>query len=248
MENKFKIVLAVPEYIKDSINVMAKLAVETTFEVTTESLSTAVMDPANVAMIIYKLHNAACVEYTITEQFKFKLNLNQLNDILKKAKKEDILIIQDSGNNIEVIMRASYDRKYKIPMIEIEEKETKAPVLDFKETLILDSKVFKDVIKNHEEISDSVKFIGGGEEFITESVNDLNQELKIPLKDIKIEKSENSTCKYSAEYLIKMVEGAKCADEVVIEFGKDWPLRLSYINYDKYELRFFLAPKVENEE
>ena len=53
--------------------------------------------------------------------------------------------------------------------------------------------------------------------------------------------------KYSIEYLKKMMAGSKLAEEVSIQFNKDYPLKLEYKTVDKVMLSFVLAPRVENE-
>jgi proliferating cell nuclear antigen PCNA len=248
MESKFKIVLAVPEYLKDCINVMAELTTEVDFEVTKDGLYTAFMDPANVAMAVYKLEPAACVEYAIEEPFKFAINIAQFDNILKKCKKDEILVLQDNGNKIEIQFRSDITKTYKIPILESESKEQKVPSIDFKEILTLDSKTFKELVAAHKEIADRIKFIGDKEVFVTESKNDLLEELTIPIKGetVHIANSEGLSCKYSVEYLEKIAKASKCSNRVVIEFGKDWPLRLTYTQNDKFKLTFFLAPMVED--
>ena len=42
-----------------------------------------------------------------------------------------------------------------------------------------------------------------------------------------------------------MINGSKIADEVVINFNKDYPLKLDYKSVDKVLLSFILAPRVE---
>ena len=53
--------------------------------------------------------------------------------------------------------------------------------------------------------------------------------------------------KYSIEYLKKMINGSKIADEMTIRFNKDYPLKLEYKALDKVMLSFILAPRVEND-
>jgi len=53
--------------------------------------------------------------------------------------------------------------------------------------------------------------------------------------------------KYSVEYLKKIISSSKLADEVVINFNKDYPLKLDYATIDKVSLSFILAPRVEND-
>ena len=44
-----------------------------------------------------------------------------------------------------------------------------------------------------------------------------------------------------------MINGSKLSDEVVIQFNKDYPLKLEYKSVDKVMLSFILAPRVEND-
>jgi hypothetical protein len=53
--------------------------------------------------------------------------------------------------------------------------------------------------------------------------------------------------RYSIEYLKKMIQAAKLAEKVSIEFSKDYPLKLSFKVIDKLSLEFILAPRVEND-
>jgi hypothetical protein len=92
-------------------------------------------------------------------------------------------------------------------------------------------------------------FKGSKHCFFTSSGGDLNK-LNIDIEandETYVQHSEDSVCKYSSEYLEKFVPAAKCADRVVIEFGKDYPSSYTYTQRDKFSLRFVLAPKVDND-
>ena len=64
---------------------------------------------------------------------------------------------------------------------------------------------------------------------------------------IVVDDKNSYKAKYSIEYLKKMISGGKLADEVTVQFSKDYPLKLEYIAIDKLRLAFILAPRVENE-
>ena len=53
--------------------------------------------------------------------------------------------------------------------------------------------------------------------------------------------------KYSVEYLKKIIKGSKLAENVVIQFDKDYPLKIDYIVKDKLSLSTILAPRVSND-
>jgi hypothetical protein len=44
-----------------------------------------------------------------------------------------------------------------------------------------------------------------------------------------------------------MMAAGKIADDVTIQFNKDYPLKLEYKAVDKIFLSFILAPRVEND-
>jgi hypothetical protein len=44
-----------------------------------------------------------------------------------------------------------------------------------------------------------------------------------------------------------MIQGAKLADKAVVQFSKDYPLKLDYTVKDKMQLAFILAPRVDND-
>jgi len=46
------------------------------------------------------------------------------------------------------------------------------------------------------------------------------------------------------EYLKKMTKASKLADEVVIKWSKDYPMRLEFLMVDKVSLGFVLAPRI----
>ena len=51
--------------------------------------------------------------------------------------------------------------------------------------------------------------------------------------------------KQAIDYLKKMAKGSKLADSAILEFGKEYPLRLEYVLVDKLKLSFILAPRVD---
>jgi DNA polymerase III sliding clamp (beta) subunit (PCNA family) len=65
----------------------------------------------------------------------------------------------------------------------------------------------------------------------------------LPDETTAIEAAEEMKSKYSIEYLKKMIQGAKLADKAVVQFSKDYPLKLDYTVKDKMQLanEFFFA-------
>ena len=110
METKkaFKMSLAQPELMRDSIKVLPGLLNEARLHISNDGLKITEMDPANVAMAIWHLLPSSCLEYELEEEksllpenaqtgirhykeITIGINLENFLNILKNAKKSDII-------------------------------------------------------------------------------------------------------------------------------------------------------------
>ena len=62
-----RLVLADPALLKDSISVISDLVSEARFKVSRDGLELTAMDPANVAMVVFKLLSSSFTEYELAE-------------------------------------------------------------------------------------------------------------------------------------------------------------------------------------
>ena len=247
---KFKISLAEIDCLKDSINILNDIFVEPVFSIKKDRIELVAMDPANVAMVIWKLLSSACIEYDVKEEFKFSIHLSSLISVLKNAKKTDIIVLTNADDNcIGIHLKGISLREYTIPIIDYEEKQQKIPDLQFKTKIKMQSSLFFDQIKEIDTVSESVIFNVYNNIFEIKGESDLSK-VKIVNKEsdeINIETKENFDTKYSVEYLLKIIKCKKISDEVTLEFNKEYPLKASYKLVDKISFEWILAPRVTND-
>lgn len=247
-----KLSLADPKYLKDSISIISELVNEARFKIASDGIELVAMDPANVAMVIFKLLSSAFVEYDVKKETEIAINLSNLKQVLKRAKSNDVLTLELSEDNkLNIELKSNTKRTFSLSIIELEEKEQKIPDLKFPITVNTSSAILNDAIQDVDIVAESVSFIADGNNFIIEASGDLNK-ANIEIKEDKETKIISDTkdkvkAKYSIEYLKKMIDGSKIADKVKIQFNKDYPLKLDYTAVDKVMLSFILAPRVENE-
>ncbi len=89
-----KLTLAEPRYLKDSISIISELVNEGTFKITPDAVELVAMDPANVAMVDFKLLSSSFTEYDVKEEIKLSINLGNLKQILRRAKPNDMLSME----------------------------------------------------------------------------------------------------------------------------------------------------------
>ena len=221
------------------------LIAEANITATKDEISIVEMDPANVAMVIFRLHSSAITEYDVTEETKFAINLANLKTIVKRAAEDDFITLELEKNKLKVDLGPS--RHFTLPTIDLEEKAPKIPELQFKAKVQMSTKMFEDAIADAAIVSESVRFTAENGILGLTAEGDLSN-AQIDFKDnekVKITADEKVFAKYSIEYLQKMVS-SKIADELVIHFGKDYPLKLVYVN-DQFSMSFILAPRVDSD-
>jgi proliferating cell nuclear antigen len=244
-----KLTLAEPKYLKDSIAIISELVNEARFKITKDAIEMVAMDPANVAMVIFKLLASCFTEYDVKKEIELGLNLNNLKQIMRRAKPNDMLTLEVDENRLKIQLRGTSTRTFSLPLIELEEKEQKIPQLTFPVAIETTSDTLNDAIEDVDIVAESVSFIAEPKRFTISAEGDLSKaHIDIPESDYTtIQASGNVKAKYSIEYLKKMIGGSKLSNNVVIQFNKDYPLKLDYKVVDKILLSFILAPRVEND-
>mgnify|MGYP001560345171 CR=1 FL=1 len=245
-----KLTLAEPKYLKESISIISDLVNEARFKVNKEGIELVAMDPANVAMVIFKLLSSTFIEYDVKKDVEIAINLSNLKQVLRRAKPNDMLTLElDPDNKLKIQLKGDNVRTFNLPIIELDEKEQKIPDLSFPVSIKIPSVVLNEAIEDVDVVAESVAFIAEPKKFTIYAEGDLSQ-AKIEMKEsenVKIKADEKAKAKYSVEYLKKMISGSKIADEVSIQFNNDYPLKLEYKTVDKVMLSFILAPRVEND-
>ncbi|MBU1974899.1 MAG: proliferating cell nuclear antigen (pcna) [Nanoarchaeota archaeon] len=244
-----KLVLAETKLIKDSISIISEIVTEARFKVTKDTIELIAMDPANVAMVIFKLLSSAFVEYDLKEEVNLAINLNDLKQVFRRIKADDTMTMEMVSNKFKITLKGAHTRTFTLPLIDVEEKEQKVPDLSFAAKITTYSSVLTEAIEDMDIIGESVSFIVDKKTLHVSSSSDLSDadvEVKSS-KETVIEATEKLKSKYSIEYLKKMIQGAKLADNVVIQLSKDYPLKIDYLVVDKLQLSFILAPRVDND-
>jgi proliferating cell nuclear antigen len=246
-----KLALAEPKYLKESVSIISDLVNEARFKVTKDAVELVAMDPANVAMVIFKLFSSSFTEYDVKDEVEIAINLSNLKQILRRANPTDMLNLELNEGKLRIQLKGKSVRTFNLPIIELEEKEQKIPELKFQAKITTPSSVLNEAVEDADIVAEAVSLQAEPKKFTVHAEGDLSQ-AKIEIGEsenikIDVEGNENVKSKYSVEYLKKMISASKLADNVTIQFNKDYPLKLDYTAVDKVMLSFILAPRVENE-
>ena len=249
-----KLSLTEPRLLKESISIISELVNEATFKIDSNGIELVAMDPANVAMVVFKLLSSSFTEYDVSKPVDIAVNLNNMKQILRRAGPSDILEIEldDKNNKLKIQLRGSTTRTFSLPIINLEEKEQRVPDLSFGATIQTRSDVLTQAIEDVDIVGESVSFVVNEKSLSIKAEGELsNAHIEIPADDntsiVLHEKGGELKAKYSIEYLKKMIAGAKLADQVFVHLNNDYPLKIDYKKTDRLLLSFILAPRVEND-
>ncbi|MFP4119037.1 MAG: proliferating cell nuclear antigen (pcna) [Candidatus Woesearchaeota archaeon] len=245
-----KLTLSEPKYFKDSLSIISEIVTEATFRVKRDMVELVAMDPANVALVVFRLVSSAFVTYEIDGTTDITVNLNNLKQVLRRVKGGDTLTLELEENKLKVVLQSTSQRTFYLPLIDADDEEQNVPDLSFSAEITTLASVFNDAIDDVDVVGESVTLGADKDNFYVSSKGDLTKAaVEIPADQTTgISCSEDGVkAKYSIEYLKKMMQGGKLADNVTIKFAKDYPLRVEYVVKDKVELDFILAPRVDND-
>lgn len=248
-----KLTLVESKYLKESISIISELVNDVNLRVTNTGLELIAMDPANVAMVIYRLLSSAFVVYELEGDKTLGINLDHFKQVLKRVKPTDSLTLEldEEKNKLNVILQGDTARRFSLSLIDIDDNEQKIPNLNFAVKIETSSGLFNETIEDMEVIAESLSLGVESGNFVIRGEGNLSQG-KIEIKpenetDIVNSKDGDIKSKYSIEYLKKIIKGSKLSGAVSLQFAQDYPLKIEYRVVDKMSMTFILAPRVSND-
>jgi len=235
-----------PKILSEIINIIAEMVLEVRIKVSTEGLSITAIDPANVAMIVFKLPASGISQLELDNEEVLGVSLDSLKAVLRRIKSGSVLTISKEENELKLMIQDKIKREFNLALIDIEAEEKPIPNLDFASKIEMSSTDFSEAIEDCNVVADSCSFISEADKFVMQAKGSLNSFKSEFTDEVNIQ-AESAVSKYSLEYLQKMIKATKLTDKVIINFSNDYPLKLDF-NTPLIKLSFILAPRVETED
>jgi len=247
-----KLTLTEPRFLKESVGIISDLVNEVVIKVNNDGLEITAMDPANVALVMFKLLSSSFVEYELNENVNLAVSLENLKQVLKRAKPSDTVILQldKDKNKLDIHLKGESYRKFSLALIDLDDSDSKSPKLEFKHSVDIPSIALDEAVEDMSIIAESVSLLLNKEKLTVQSNSNLNSVKVDIVNGLNINlgsEEEILKSKYSLEYLKKMIKGSKLTDTAKLSFGNDYPMRLDYTVTDRMQLSFILAPRVDND-
>lgn len=235
-----------PKLFSEIVGIISDLVLEVRLKVSKEGLKIIAIDPANVAMVSFKLPNTAFSEIEVDGKEVLGINLESLKAVLRRIHTGSVLVMTREENELKLQIKDKITKEFSLALIDVEGEEKEIPNLEFSSIVEMNSADFAEAIEDCGVVADSCSFITESGKFIIHAKGSLNS-FKSEFGDEVSVSAIDSRSKYSLEYLQKMIKATKITDRVRVNFSNDYPLRLDFAT-PFIELGFVLAPRVESED
>jgi proliferating cell nuclear antigen len=236
------------ETLRDAIESVSSLVDEVKFAISEKGLELKAVDPANVAMVSLKIL-AEAFEYFSATPGEIGVDLVRLSDVLSMA---------DKGENVQLELDEESHKlrigvgslSYTLSLIDPTaiRKEPRIPELDLPAHVTLPGSELRRAVKAAEKVSDHVVLGVSEDGFFMEAKGDIDSlKLKIPGTELLGMKPGEARSLFSLDYLEDMSKSIGKANEVTLEMGIDYPLRVHFRLGQSVEINYLLAPRIEQE-
>ena len=235
-----------PKILSDVIGIISELVTEVRMRVDEKGLGIVAIDPANVALVSFRLPPNVFSRFE-TEEEVLGLSLDSLKSVLRRCNSGSSLVLEKEDNSLKIEIHDKIKRVFNLALINIDTEEKAVPILDFTCKVEMLSIDFFEAIEDCNVVADSCSFIVKNGKFIIEAKGLHSTKSEFSTDEVKIN-GQDGKAKYSLEYLEKFIKACKLSEKAGINFSSDYPLRLEFKTIDVLEMIFILAPRVESED
>ena len=233
-----------PKLLGNAVDIISNVVVEVRIKLLEDGLSVVAVDPANVALVIFRLPKESFSEYEVGSEV-WGVNLADLKKIMKRASGAASVTLEEVEGKLKITIFDRVKRNFSLALIEVSAEDKDIPELNFAARVEMNARDFAQAVEDANVVADSCAFVLKDDVFAVEGNGTLNG-ARAEFTGGDLELFGQGRSKYSLEYLMKFVKGMKVSSNVVVNFSDDYPLRLDFPG-EKMGIGFVLAPRVEND-
>ena len=133
-----------PKLFSDLISIISELVTEVRLKVTKEGLKLTAIDPANVAMVYFKMPADLFIQFDLTKDETLGLNLENLKAVLRRCKPGSSLILEKEDNVLKLGIHDKIKRDFTLTLLDVESEDKEMPSWEFRSVIKMDSDAFSE--------------------------------------------------------------------------------------------------------
>jgi len=230
---------------RNSIEAIAALIDEGTFQIDSEGLKLRAMDPSQIALVDFELPSKAFEKFECTQPVAIGIDFSELSKITRRSKPEDRIDLSVDNNRLKMVFRGETKREFNTAIIDLSSNPPKEPKIEFTAEIKISPNMIKDALKDAELLSNHVA-LTVQDLFSIKSDGDTGS-VNIEFPDDKLLSLSVSTAAravFSLDYLNNILKAAEIPSVVNLNLRTDAPLKTEYSIGDG-RVVYYLAPRIE---
>ncbi|XP_073131274.1 proliferating cell nuclear antigen-like [Henckelia pumila] len=258
----FELRLLQGSLLKKVLESLKDLVTEANFDCSASGFSLQAMDSSHVALVAFLLRSEGFEHYRCDRNLTMGMNLGNMAKMLKCAGNDDIVTIKaDDGTDTVTFMFESPSQDkiadFEMKLMDIDSEHLGIPETDSDAIVRMASAEFARICKDLSSIGDTVvisvtkegvRFSTRGDIGIANIIWRQNSSVDNPEDATIIEMEQPVTQTFALRYLNAFAKATPLSSQVTVNMSADQPIVVEYKVAEVGYLRFYLAPKIEEEE
>lgn len=248
--------------LKKVLEAIKDLLTDASFDCSDVGIQLQAMDNSHVSLVSLILKSDGFDKYRCDRNLTMGMNLASLTKIVKCANNDDTVTIkaQDDADTVTFMFESKKHDKisdYEMKLINLDQEHLGIPETEFSCKIKMPSTEFARICRDLSQFGDSVmisctkegvKFsasgdIGSANIKLTQTTNFDKEE-----ESVIIEMQEPVTLTFACQYLNSFTKATPLSLQVQLSMSANVPLVVEYQIPDLGHIRYYLAPKIEDDE
>ncbi|KAL0079692.1 proliferating cell nuclear antigen [Phycomyces blakesleeanus] len=244
--------------LKSLLEAIKELVTECNFDCNDTGISLQAMDNSHVALVSMLLRCDGFDPYRCDRNIPLGINLVNLSKILKCARNDDTLTLKadDGGDVLSMVFESKDSEKiseYDLRLMDIDSEHLGIPETTYDAVVHMSSAKFSEICREMQVLSDSVtvectkegiKFSGDGE--VGKGGITLKASSSVDSDDDStvIELQQTVCMTFALKYLVNFTKATPLSPRVSLNLSAEVPLLVEYKLDNLGHVRYYLAPKI----
>ena len=248
--------------LKKITEAMKDLVTEANFDCSTTGISLQAMDSSHVSLVALLLRADGFDHFRCDRNISLGINLTSMGKVLKCCNNDDIVTLKadDQADTMTFMFEnQSADRisDFELKLMSIDSEHLGIPDTEYTAIIKMPSAEFQRITRDLQIVGDTVKIsaskdgvkfsvtgdLGSGNTMIRQSSN-----VEKPEEAVTIDLEEPVTQSFAMGYLSQFCKATPLASTVTLKLHEESPLVVEYAVGDMGYIRYFLAPKIDDED
>ncbi|OCK75800.1 proliferating cell nuclear antigen [Lepidopterella palustris CBS 459.81] len=248
--------------LKKVVDAIKDLVQDCNFDCNDSGIALQAMDNSHVALVSMMLKSESFSPFRCDRNIALGINLTSLTKVLRCAQNEDILTLkaEDAPDVVNLVFEsAESDRlsEYDIKLMDIDQEHLGIPETEYAAVITMPSTEFQRICRDLMALSESVsiectkegvKFACQGDIGSGSVTLRSHQNVEKPDLNVEIDLTEPVSLTFSLKYLVNFCKASGLSSQVKLCLSNEVPLLVEYALSNNSYLRFYLAPKIGDEE